>query len=125
MTVSMPFWAPAWPPDTGASMNCQARLRGLRIEFARHAGRCRGVVDEDGAAAACRRRRHPAARVPSPWSAPSVTLRRSSSLPTQQNTMSAALAAAFAGVAALRGPGVRGVFGTPGCGLGRCCGCRP
>ena len=35
-----------------------------------------------------------ALRVPSPWSAPSTTERRSSSLPTQQNTMSAPWAAA-------------------------------
>ena len=27
ITVSMPFCAPAWPPDTGASMNCRPNVR--------------------------------------------------------------------------------------------------
>jgi hypothetical protein len=57
----------------------QAQRSGLGVQLARHLGRGGGVVHEDGAGAM-------PAKAPS---APSVTERRSSSLPTQQNTMSA------------------------------------
>ena len=50
MTVSAPFSAPAWPPETGASMKPRPRSRGFRVQFARDVGRGGGVVDEDRAA---------------------------------------------------------------------------
>ena len=49
MTVSTPFSAPAWPPETGASMKPKPRLRRLPVELARDFGRGGGVVDEDRA----------------------------------------------------------------------------
>ena len=93
MTVSAPFSAPDWPPDTGASRNAQPRF----------------------AASAASSRAMPAdAVVWSTWIAPravdwndpcgpSVTARRSGSSPTQVNTSSAPAAAA-AGVSAIRPP---------------------
>jgi hypothetical protein len=61
------------PPETGASMKC--RPPGAPLELARHLGRGRGVVDEDGAGF-----------MPAKAPGPSTTERRSSSLPTQANT---------------------------------------
>ena len=92
MTVSTPLTAPAWPPETGASMNDRPALWRAALQFARNGGRRGGVIDEHRAAASCRRRR-PAS--------PSTTERRSSSLPTQANTKSAP-AAASRGVGAAR-----------------------
>jgi hypothetical protein len=38
ITVSTPFSAPAWPPDTGASMNSKPRFFGGGVELARDLG---------------------------------------------------------------------------------------
>ena len=46
ITVSTPFCAPAWPPETGRVDELQAALERRLGEFARHVGRGRGVVDE-------------------------------------------------------------------------------
>src|SRR5262249_15777439 len=93
MTVSTPFSAPAWPPETGASMKpnpcsfaCASSSRAISAE---------AVVWSTNTAPFF-----------TPWKAPfdpSVTSRRSLSLPTQHITKSWPSAAAF-GVAALRPP---------------------
>ena len=59
MTVSTPFSAPAWPPETGASRKPKPPLRRFVGQFARDFGGGGGVVDEDRALA------------PSPAKAPS------------------------------------------------------
>ena len=79
MTVSMPFCAPAWPPDTGASTNC--RPSAAAAAFSSRATLAEAVVWSTKMVPACMPAKAP--------SAPSVTERRSSSLPTQQNTKSA------------------------------------
>ena len=95
MTVSAPFCAPPWPPDTGASMKC--RPSALAAAYNSRATVAEAVVWSTSTA--------PGFMPASAPSAPSTTLRRSSSLPTQQNTMSAP-AAASRGVAAWRGAAV-------------------
>ena len=79
ITVSTPFSAPAWPPETGASMKSKPRFFGRGVQLARDLGRGGGVVDEDRALAPCRRRRRPCR---------ASTSRRSLSLPTQHMTKS-------------------------------------
>ena len=83
MTVSAPFTAPAWPPDTGASMKCRPRASASRCNW--RATSAEAVVWSTKIAPG----RMPA-KAPS---GPSVTARRSSSLPTQAKTMSAPAAA--------------------------------
>ncbi|MNS99975.1 hypothetical protein D3C72_1343920 [compost metagenome] len=91
ITVSAPFCAPAWPPDTGASMKCRPRACAA-FESSR-ATSAEAVVWSTSTAPGFMPARAP--------SSPSTTERRSSSLPTQQNTMSAP-AAASRGVGAWR-----------------------
>ena len=89
ITVSWPFCAPAWPPETGASTNCRPRVRAAR--YSSRATSADAVVWSTKMA--------PGSMPANAPSAPSVTARRSSSLPTQQKTMSAPRAASR-GVAA-------------------------
>ncbi len=58
ITVSCPFCAPAWPPETGASTNCKPCVLGGGVQFARHLGRGRGVVNKDAPGLHARERRH-------------------------------------------------------------------
>src|SRR6266705_3805615 len=91
MTVSCPFSAPAWPPDTGASRNSKPRF--LASTASSRATFAEAVVWSTKTV--------PLAIF---WKAPfgpSVTSRRSGSSPTQENTISAS-SAAFAGVSAKR-----------------------
>ena len=93
ITVNMPLMAPASPPETGASTKCTP----LALAAANNS---RATLAE---AVVWSIRSAPAwvpAKAPS---APSMTERKSSSLPTQQNTMSAPMAASR-GVAALAWP---------------------
>ena len=89
MTVNAPFTAPAWPPETGASMKC----RPCRVASAAssRATSAEAVVWSTRTAPGFMPAKAP--------SAPSTTERRSASLPTQQKTMSAPWAASR-GVAA-------------------------
>ena len=91
ITVSMPFTAPAWPPDTGASM--KPRPFEAASAASSRAMSADAVVWSTKIAPAFMPAKAP--EMPSP----TTTERRSSSLPTQANTMSAPAAAA-AGVAA-------------------------
>jgi hypothetical protein len=95
ITVSWPFWAPAWPPETGASMNC--RPRSSPAACSSRATSAEAVVWSAKMAP-----RPMPAKAPS---GPRTTERRSSSLPTQLNTMSAP-ATASRGVAVTRWPAV-------------------
>ena len=90
MTVSWPFSAPAWPPDTGASMKSMPRF--LPWAWSSRAMSAEAVVLSKKI-------------VPLPMPAkaplsPSTTERRSSSLPTQQNTISRPAAASLGVLAA-------------------------
>ena len=91
ITVSTPFSAPAWPPDTGASTKSKPRFFALGVELARDLGRGGGVIDEHrallhaGEGAVCAER----------------TSRRSLSLPTHIITKSWPSAASFGVAAAL------------------------
>ena len=84
MTVSWPFSAPAWPPETGASRKPTPCAFAAASKLAGDVRRGGGVVDEDRAGL------HAGKRAVGP----SVTARRSSSLPTQVKTKSAPAAAA-------------------------------
>ncbi len=83
ITVSRPFCAPAWPPDTGASTKLSPRF--LAAVYNSRATLAEAVVWSTNTA--------PGAMPAKAPSAPKVTLRRSSSLPTQQKTSSACCAA--------------------------------
>ena len=91
MIVSAPFSAPAWPPDTGASMKWRPCARAASASS--RATLAEAVVWSTTMPSGSRPARMP--------SGPSTTERRSSSLPTQQKTISASAAAAR-GVAARR-----------------------
>ena len=93
MTVSAPLTAPAWPPETGASMKCRPRPRASA--YSSRATRAEAVVSSNTMASLSRPAKAP--------SAPSMTLRRSSSLPTHEKTICAS-AAASRGVRAARPP---------------------
>ena len=93
ITVSMPLTAPAWPPDTGASMKCRPRC--LAAACSSRATSAEAVVSSKKIASLPMPAKAP--------SAPSATLRRSSSLPTQAKTICASRAASR-GVAAMRPP---------------------
>src|SRR4029453_17806975 len=93
MTVSTPFSAPAWPPETGAST--KPKPRSFACALSSRAISAEAVVWSTKTAPFF-----------TPWKAPfgpSVTSRRSLSLPTQHMTKSWPSAAAL-GVAALRPP---------------------
>ena len=47
MTVSTPFSAPAWPPDTGASTKLEAAFLGGGVEFTGYLGGRSRMVDEN------------------------------------------------------------------------------
>ena len=79
ITVSTPFSAPAWPPETGASTKAKPLPRPPRRRVRARLRR---------RPSCCRRRRRPCAMPAKAPSGPSVTERRSSSLPTQENTKS-------------------------------------
>ena len=49
MTVSLPFSAPAWPPDTGASRKPMPRCLRRSVKLAGNVRRGGGVIDEDRA----------------------------------------------------------------------------
>ena len=83
ITVRMPFCAPAWPPDTGASMKCSPSC--LAAAWSSRATSAEAVVWSTITAPGFMPAKAP--------SGPSVTERRSSSLPTQLNTTSAPAAA--------------------------------
>ena len=53
MIVSLPFSAPAWPPDTGASRKSTPRAFAARVHLARDFRRRGRVIDEDRARASC------------------------------------------------------------------------
>ena len=110
MMVSAPLTAPAWPPETGASMNCRFSSRAARIEFARHIGRGGGVVDEDRAGLhageGAVRAQHHAAQV--------VVV-----ADTAEHDLRACRGFAR------RGGGLAAEFGGPGLRLWLPCGCRP
>ena len=93
MTVSAPLMAPRLPPETGASMNVDPF-------FCASAASSRATSAE---AVVWSTKIVPDVMPAKAPSAPSVTERRSSSLPTQQNTISAPRAAS-AGVAPLLPP---------------------
>ena len=89
MTASWPFWAPACPPETGASMNPTPRSSAA-VRMSR-ATAAEAVVWSTSVAPAAIPARAP--------SSPNTTDRRSSSLPTHTMTRSTP-AAASRGVAA-------------------------
>ena len=103
MTVSTPFSAPAWPPETGASR--KPKPRAAAFSASSRATSAEAVVLSMKTAPFF-----------IAWKAPSwpiVTARRSSSLPTQEKTKSLP-AAASRGVAANAPP----MLGDPFLGLG-------
>ena len=104
MTVRMPFSAPAWPPETGAST--KAAPRSAAAPASSRATAAEAVVWSTKTAS-----RASVSKAPS---GPTVTALRSSSLPTQAKTISAPSAAAAGG-------GRRGVavLGHPGLGAAR------
>ncbi len=83
ITVSRPLTAPACPPDTGASTKCRPRL--LAVSCNSRATAAEAVVLSTNTASGLMPAKAPCS--------PSTTERRSSSLPTQANTMSASCAA--------------------------------
>ena len=93
MMVSAPFTAPAWPPETGASMKFSPSS--LACTYSSRATSAEAVVWSTKTA--------PGAMPANAPSGPNTTLRRSSSLPTQANTIWAP-ATASRGVAAWRPP---------------------
>src|ERR1700760_777942 len=93
MTVSTPFSAPAWPPDTGASTNLKPAF--LAAASSSRATSAEAVVWSTKVAPFLTPAKAP--------SAPRVTARRSLSLPTQHITKSWPSTAAF-GVAAVLPP---------------------
>jgi len=93
ITVSTPFSAPAWPPETGASTKPRPR-------FCASASSSRATSAEAVVLSTKIAPGFIAAKAPS---APIVTARRSSSLPTQAKTKSCP-AAASAGVGAMLPP---------------------
>jgi hypothetical protein len=96
ITVSVPFTAPRLPPDTGASTKSNPRP-------AAAAASSRAMSAEAVVWSTKTVPRRMPSKAPS---APRVTARRSASLPTQANTMSAS-AAASRGVCAARPPNSR------------------
>ena len=83
ITVSRPLTAPACPPDTGASTKCSPRL--FAASWSSRATFADAVVWSTNTAPGFMPANAPCS--------PSTTDRRSSSLPTQANTMSASCAA--------------------------------
>ena len=69
ITVSKPFWAPAWPPDTGASTNCSALCRAAACNS--RATLAEAVVWSTKIAPLAMPAKAPSSpRLPSPWSSP-------------------------------------------------------
>ena len=91
ITVSTPFSAPAWPPETGASM--KPTPASAAFASSSRATSAEAVVWSTKTA--------PFAMPAKAPSGPSVTERRSSSLPTQAKTISWPLAASVGVCAAL------------------------